>query len=276
MFTLNLNGELLVVKKPLVFGILNITPDSFYAESRYQNETQILNKASQMLTANVDFLDIGGYSTRPNADDISEEEEKKRVLDTILLIKKHFPTAKISVDTFRSNIAKASVEMGASIVNDISGGNLDEKMFEVVSQLNVPYILMHSKGTPKTMQNLTDYDNIIAEMIDYFQTKITQLRTLGQKDIIIDLGFGFAKTIAQNYYLLKNMALFEVLNCPILVGISRKSMIYKPLQITAEDALNGTSALHIIALQNHASCLRVHDVKEAKQIIDLWELMNVD
>ncbi len=273
MFTLNLNGELLVVKKPLIFGILNITPDSFYSQSRYQNDKEILTKVEEMILAKVDFLDIGGYSTRPKATHISEEEEKKRVIDTIFLIRKHFPTIKISVDTFRSSIAKAAVEAGAAIVNDISGGNLDEKMFETVSQLNVPYILMHLKGTPQTMQSLTHYENIIHELIDYFQTKINILRALGQKDIIIDIGFGFAKTVEQNYFLLKNMALFEVLNCPILAGISRKSMIYKPLQITPEEALNGTSVLHWVALQNHASCLRVHDVKEAKQVIDLWELM---
>lgn len=272
MFTLNLNQELVVIDRPFILGILNITPDSFYAGSRYANEKEILTKAEEMIAHQVDFLDIGGYSTRPNALHITEEEEKKRVIDTITLLKKHFPSVHISVDTFRSNIAKIAVESGATMVNDISGGQLDEAMFRTVSQLNVPYILMHTKGTPQTMQSLTHYDNIIDELLNYFQTKINQLRELGQKDIIIDIGFGFAKTIEQNYFLLKHLDLFNVLNCPLLVGISRKSMIYKPLQITANEALNGTSVLHLLALQKQASFLRVHDVKEAKEVIDLWHI----
>lgn len=272
MFTLNLNQELVVIDRPFVLGILNITPDSFYAGSRYANEKEILTKAEEMIAHKVDFLDIGGYSTRPNALHITEEEEKKRVIDTITLLKKHFPYVHISVDTFRSNIAKIAVESGATMVNDISGGQLDEAMFETVSQLNVPYILMHTKGTPQTMQFLTHYDNIIDELLNYFQTKINQLRELGQKDIIIDIGFGFAKTFEQNYFLLKHLDLFNVLNCPLLVGISRKSMIYKPLQTTVNEALNGTSVLHLLALQKQASFLRVHDVKEAKEVIDLWQI----
>lgn len=272
MFTLNLNQELVVIDRSFVLGILNITPDSFYAGSRYANEKEILTKAEEMIAHKVDFLDIGGYSTRPNALHITEEEEKKRVIDTITLLKKHFPYVHISVDTFRSNIAKIAVESGATMVNDISGGQLDEAMFETVSQLNVPYILMHTKGTPQTMQSLTHYDNIIDELLNYFQTKINQLRELGQKDIIIDIGFGFAKTIEQNYFLLKHLDLFNVLNCPLLVGISRKSMIYKPLQTTVNEALNGTSVLHLLSLQKQASFLRVHDVKEAKEVIDLWQI----
>lgn len=272
MFTLNLNQELVVIDRPFILGILNITPDSFYAGSRYANEKEILTKAEEMIAHQVDFLDIGGYSTRPNALHITEKEEKKRVIDTITLLKKHFPSVHISVDTFRSNIAKIAVESGATMVNDISGGQLDEAMFRTVSQLNVPYILMHTKGTPQTMQSLTYYDNIIDELLNYFQTKINQLRELGQKDIIIDIGFGFAKTIEQNYFLLKHLDLFNVLNCPLLVGISRKSMIYKPLQTTANEALNGTSVLHLLALQKQASFLRVHDVKEAKEVIDLWHI----
>lgn len=272
MFTLNLNQELVVIDRPFILGILNITPDSFYAGSRYASEKKILTKAEEMIAHKVDFLDIGGYSTRPNALHITEEEEKKRVIDTITLLKKYFPSVHISVDTFRSNIAKIAVESGATMVNDISGGQLDEAMFETVSQLNVPYILMHTKGTPQTMQSLTHYDNIIDELLNYFQTKINQLRELGQKDIIIDIGFGFAKTIEQNYFLLKHLDLFNVLNCPLLVGISRKSMIYKPLQTTANEAMNGTSVLHLLALQKQASFLRVHDVKEAKEVIDLWQI----
>jgi dihydropteroate synthase len=271
MITLNLNGHFFSKQMPIIMGILNVTPDSFYEKSRLNNFDALLQKTEKMLKDGVDFLDIGGYSTRPNAENITLEEEKRRVLPAIEIILKEFPDANISIDTFRTEVAKEAVKIGAKLVNDISGGQLDENMLEEIPKLNVPYILMHSKGTPQTMTELTDYQNILIEMLDYFQQKIKILREKGQKDIIIDMGFGFAKTIEQNFFLLKNLSIFKILDCPILVGISRKSMIYKTLQITPEEALNGTTILNLLALQNGANILRVHDVKEAQETILLWE-----
>lgn len=256
-------------------GILNVTPDSFYEGSRLgtNSDKQILEKASQMLEEGATILDIGGYSTRPNADDISVEEEIKRVLSSIHSIKKEFPNAIISIDTFRSKVAKEAIQAGADLINDVSGGNLDSKMFETVADLKVPYILMHMKGTSQTMKTLTDYENIIAEMITYFHDKITILKSLGVEEIILDLGFGFAKTIDQNYFLLQHLTIFEQLELPILAGLSRKSMIYKRLDIPVSEALNGTIILNTIAIQNGAKILRVHDVKEAMQTIQLLEYL---
>ncbi|AFM03936.1 dihydropteroate synthase [Bernardetia litoralis DSM 6794] len=271
--TLHIKNKLISLQKPIVMGILNVTPDSFYEESRINTDVAILKKASQMLEEGATILDIGGYSTRPDADDIPIEEEIKRVVHPISVIKKEFPNAIISIDTFRSKVAREAINAGADLINDVSGGNLDTQMFETVASLKVPYILMHMRGTPQTMKTLTDYENIIAEMMTYFQSRITTLKSFGVEEIILDLGFGFAKTIDQNYFLLKNLAVFEQLEFPILAGISRKSMIYKKLDISVSETLNGTSVLNTIALQNGAKILRVHDVKEAMEAIQLLEYL---
>lgn len=267
--TLRLKNTLISLQEPIVMGILNVTPDSFYEGSRINSDKLIIQKASQMLEEGATILDIGGYSTRPNADDISIEEEINRVVPTIHSIKKEFPKAIISIDTFRSKVAREAVNAGADLINDVSGGNLDSQMFETVANLKVPYILMHMRGTPQTMKTLTDYENIIAEMMTYFHNKIMTLKNYGVEEIILDLGFGFAKTIEQNYFLLKNLAVFEQLELPILAGLSRKSMIYKRLDIPVSEALNGTTVLNTIALQNGAKILRVHDVKPAMEAIQL-------
>jgi dihydropteroate synthase len=271
--TLRIKNQLISLQKPIVMGILNVTPDSFYEGSRTNTKKHILQKASQMLEEGATILDIGGYSTRPNADDISIEEEINRVVNPINSIKKEFPNAIISIDTFRSEVAREAVEAGADLINDVSGGNLDNQMFETVADLNVPYILMHMRGTPQTMKTLTDYENIIAEMMTYFQDRITTLKSFGVEEIILDLGFGFAKTIDQNYFLLNHLATFENLELPILAGLSRKSMIYKRLDIPVSEALNGTSILNTIAIQNGAKILRVHDVKPAMEAIQLLEYL---
>lgn len=277
--TLRLKNQLISLQKPIVMGILNVTPDSFYEGSRVEinktnNDSAILTKASQMLQEGATILDIGGYSTRPNADDISIEEEINRVIPSIQAIKKEFPNAIISIDTFRSKVAREAINAGADLINDVSGGNLDSQMFETVASLKVPYILMHMRGTPQTMKTLTDYENIIAEMMTYFQNRIITLKSFGVEEIILDLGFGFAKTIDQNYFLLKNLAIFEQLELPILAGLSRKSMIYKRLDIPVSEALNGTTVLNTIAIQNGAKILRVHDVKPAMEAIQLLNYLS--
>ncbi|GAB4345117.1 MAG: dihydropteroate synthase [Flammeovirgaceae bacterium] len=251
-------------------GILNITPDSFYEGSRVNLKKDILQKTEQMILEGVDILDVGAYSTRPNAQEISVREELNRAIPAIEVIVEKYPETIISIDTFRSEVAEKAISAGASIINDVSGGELDSKMFEIVARLQVPYILMHSRGNPQTMTQLTQYENIINELLDYFIFKIQQLQSLGVKDIIIDLGFGFAKNIEQNFFLLHNQSKFKILGMPILTGISRKSMIYKTLKTTPNDALNGTSALNMIALQQSADILRVHDVKQAREVITLW------
>jgi dihydropteroate synthase len=271
--TLRIKNKLISLQTPIVMGILNVTPDSFYEGSRINTDVAILKKASQMLEEGATILDIGGYSTRPDADDISIEEEINRVVNPIRSIKKEFPDAIISIDTFRSKVAREAVKAGADLINDVSGGSLDSQMFETVASLKVPYILMHMRGTPQTMKTLTDYENIIAEMMTYFQQRITTLKSFGVEEIILDLGFGFAKTIDQNYFLLKNLAIFEQLELPILAGLSRKSMIYKRLDIPVSEALNGTTVLNTVAIQNGAKILRVHDVKEAMQTIELLEYL---
>ena len=265
--------ELLYSEKPLVMGILNTTPDSFYDGGRHQTEQNILQRATQILTEGGDIIDVGGYSSRPYALEVSLEEELQRVIPAIKLILKTYPNAVISVDTFRAIVAQEAVWAGAKLVNDISGGELDAKMFETVAKLGVPYILMHNKGTPQTMQSLTDYDDIVKEIKYYFAKKSTELLALGVKDIILDLGFGFAKTLQQNYFLLKYLQVFQTLNLPILVGVSRKSMVYKALNINALGALNGSTVLHTIALLKNAKILRVHDIREARETITLLELM---
>ena len=273
--TLRLKNQLISLQHPILMGILNITPDSFYEGSRINTHSNksILEKAAQMLEEGATILDIGGYSTRPNAEDITIEEEINRVISPIRLIKKEFPHTIISIDTFRSEVAIRAVEAGADIINDVSGGNLDKKMFETVAHLKVPYILMHMKGTPQTMKTLTHYENISTEIKTYFQDRITTLNSLGVEEIILDLGFGFAKTIDQNYFLLKNLALFAHLELPLLVGISRKSMIYKRLDIPVSETLNGTTVLNVVAIQNGAKILRVHDVKAAREAIQLLEYL---
>jgi dihydropteroate synthase len=272
--TLQVKGDLIDLSTPLVMGILNNTPDSFYDGGKYNNLKAICERAEKMLMEGGTFLDIGGYSTRPNAEDISVKEELSRVLPVIKEINKLFPQSYISIDTFRAEVAKAAVEEGACMINDISGGQLDEAMFTTVSQLQVPYILMHSRGTPQTMSQLTSYNHILEDLIFYFQEKLHLLKQLSCKDIILDLGFGFAKTLEQNHFLLHHLPYFKVLNYPILVGISRKSMIFKKLGISSQDSLNGTTALHALAVKNGASILRVHDVKEAMEVIKLIHLPN--
>ena len=250
-------------------GILNITPDSFYEDSRAQIVNEILKKAEKMLSEGATFIDIGGYSSRPGASDISAEEEWSRVQPAIASIRKEFPQAIISIDTFRSGIARNAVNEGSDIVNDISAGQLDGEMFNTVAALNVPYIAMHMRGNPQTMSTLTDYENLTKEIIDYFHGIIHKLHTLKVKDIIIDPGFGFAKTVTQNFELLNNLQQLHILGKPMLVGLSRKSMIWRTLKTTPEQSLNGTTALNTIALLKGASILRVHDVKEAREVIEL-------
>jgi dihydropteroate synthase len=269
LYTLNCNDTLVDLSTPKVMGIINVTPDSFYDGSRTETNDAVLRQAEKMLFEGATFLDIGGYSSRPGADHISETEEIKRVLPAVEALVKEFPEAYISVDTFRSKVAKATVEAGAALVNDISAGYMDSDMIAIVAQLQVPYIMMHMKGSPQTMTTMTDYDNLITEVLHYFSERIALARKAGINDIVADPGFGFSKTRKQSFTMLRNLELFEQLDLPILVGISRKSMIYKSLNTTAETALNGTTALHSIALLKGASILRVHDVKEAMECVSL-------
>ncbi len=251
-------------------GIINATPDSFYEGDLQKGINGILAIATKMINDGADILDIGGQSTKPNSERISVEEEMKRVLPVIEIIHKHFPTTIISVDTYQSEVAKTAVEAGASIVNDISAGELDTKMIPTVASMrNIPYICMHTRGTPNTMQQLTNYDDVTKEILEYFIAKIDECKNAGIIDCIIDPGFGFAKTIAQNFTILKNLSILKMLNKPILLGVSRKSTIYKTLGITAANALNGTTVLNTLALQNGANIIRVHDVKEAKEVVKL-------
>lgn len=250
-------------------GILNVTPDSFFDGGKHNNQSQALEKADQMILGGVDIIDIGAYSSRPGAPLISSQEEMDRALPIIELIRKNQPTIILSIDTFRADVAEAAVKAGVHIINDISGGMIDSTMFETVAKLQVPYILMHMRGTPETMQSLTDYDDIITDISTYFGQKISELRTLGVKDIILDPGFGFAKTIPQNYELLKRIHEFHYLGLPLLGGVSRKSMIYKKLDITPQESLNSTTALNTLLLERGVQILRVHDVKEAKELTKL-------
>ena len=272
--TINCRGKFLDLASPIVMGILNVTPDSFFANSRVQNVLSILEQAEKQLSEGATILDIGGMSTRPGADMINESTELNRILPAIRTITRAFPEAIVSVDTFRAAIARACVQEGAHIVNDISGGTLDDKMFATVADLKVPYILMHTRGTPQTMQSLTQYEDISLEILDFFIEKVGILRGLGVKDIILDVGFGFAKNTDQNFELLKKLSIFNILERPILAGISRKGMIWKTLGITADESLNGTTAAHIYALQGGAKILRVHDVKAAMETIRIFEQMS--
>jgi dihydropteroate synthase len=271
-YTFQIKGCLYSLNKPKVMGIINLTPDSFFEGSRVSTDKKsVLFEAEKKIKEGADFLDLGGYSTRPGAEHISLEEEINRVIPAILEIKKNFPDTLISIDTFRADVAKAGVEAGADLVNDISAGNLDPQMLPLIGRLGVPYIAMHTRGTPQTMQHETDYSDLISEVLSYFGDKVEQFKKFGIKDVIVDPGFGFAKTSAQNFELLRHLSSFKRLGIPILVGISRKSMIYKTLDISANEALNGTTALNMVALLQGAAILRVHDVKEAKQTIQLFE-----
>jgi dihydropteroate synthase len=272
--TLNIRGKIMDLSRPKVMGILNITPDSFYSGSRHESEQSILDQATTMVNEGADFLDVGGYSTRPGAAHISVDEELTRVLSAIDVILKELPDAVISIDTFRSEVAQAAVKAGASIVNDISGGTMDQHMFEVVAQLQCPYILMHMRGTPQTMSDFAIYDSVAVEVLDELGKKVQKLKALGVKDIILDPGFGFAKSVDQNYQLLKNLGYIKLLQLPLLVGVSRKSMIYKFLGTTPENALHGTIVLNTLALLGGAKILRVHDVKEAVEVINLVDKYN--
>lgn len=269
MFTLNCKGRLLLIDKPLVMGIINTTPDSFYEPSRRQSIDGLLKQAEQMINDGAAILDVGGQSTRPGSELVGEEEELKRVVPAIEAILKHFPGLFVSIDTYYSRVAQESVTAGASIINDISAGSIDMNMISVAAGLQVPYILMHMQGTPQTMQRSPHYENVTREVLDFFIAKTEELKKAGIKDIIIDPGFGFGKTIAHNFELLRNLDLFKMLNRPLLVGISRKSTIYKTLDITVDQALNGTTVLNTIGLMNGASIIRVHDVKEASEAIKL-------
>lgn len=270
--TLQSKGNLYVMDEPWVMGILNITPDSFYEKSRIPlKNSVIIKKAGEMLGNGAKILDIGGYSTRPGATPLSIQEELNRIIPVITGIREAFPNALLSVDTFRHQVAEKAIESGADIVNDISGGQLDPGMIRKVGNMGVPYICMHMRGNPQNMQSLTEYGELEKEILDFFSVKLNECREAGIKDVIVDLGFGFAKTLDQNYQLLKHLPLFSQLGLPLLVGISRKSMIYKHLGILANEALNGTTAAHVIALFNGARILRVHDVKEAKEAIEIYK-----
>lgn len=272
--TINCKGKLIDLSAPKVMGILNLTPDSFYDGGKYKNEGEILSQVYMMLKNGATFIDVGAYSSRPNANHVSENEELKRLLPIISLILKEFPEVFMSIDTFRSQVAKYGIEAGAALINDISAGKLDEQMLETVSKLQVPYIIMHMKGTPQTMQKQTTYKNLIKDILYYFSERISKAKALGIVDVIIDPGFGFAKTREQNFQLLSQLELLKILDKPILVGFSRKSMIYKTLENSAKEALNGTTVLNTIALQKKASILRVHDVKEAVECVKLVKQLN--
>ncbi len=271
--TINCLGQLIDLSTPKVMGILNVTPNSFYDGGQFNSETSILNQVAKMIDEGATFIDLGANSSKPKADFVSEEEEIARLLPVVELILKHFPDTLLSIDTFRSEIARVSLENGAAIINDISAGALEEKMFEIIARYQVPYVMMHMKGTPQTMTSLTQYDDIVKEMLFYFSEKIAKARSYGINDLILDPGFGFAKTLEQNYEVLQKLELFQNVELPILVGISRKSMVYKVLNSSANDALNGTTVLNTIALTKGASILRVHDVKEAVESIKLYERM---
>ncbi len=266
---INCKGKLIDLSTPKVMGIINLTPDSFYDGGKYQNESDIVSQTERMLLEGATFIDVGAYSSRPGADHISEEEELSRIAPVVDLLIKEFPEILLSVDTFRSRVAKKTVDRGAAIINDISGGNMDSGMFETVAALQVPYIVMHMLGTPQNMQQDPNYKNVTADLITFFAEKITALRKLKVNDVIIDVGFGFGKTIPHNFELLQNLSLFKNLDVPVLAGLSRKSMLYKTLGSTPQEALNATTSANTIALLNGASILRVHDVKEAMEAITI-------
>ncbi len=274
MHTINCNGRLIDLSKPRVMGIVNVTPDSFYDGGKLKTDVDLLQQVSKMLSDGATFIDIGGYSSRPDGTDVSIEEELSRVIPMIDLLKKEFKDLNLSIDSFRGSVMKKAIEHGANIVNDISAAMLDDTVLETVAQHQVPYIMMHMRGTPQTMKSLTNYANLLQEVNYYFSERIAAARVAGINDIIIDPGYGFSKTASQNFELLKQQELLLAHNVPLLAGVSRKSMIYKTLNTTAAHALNGTSALHMVCLQNGASILRVHDVKEAMEVIALQSMLN--
>jgi len=266
--TINIAGKIVSLENPLIMGIMNITPDSFHKDSRYSPfEEDFLKKADEMITNGADILDIGGYSTRPHAEEVSVNEELERVIPTIKILKKYHPNVIISIDTFRAKVAAEALKNGANIINDISGGALDHLMLETVIKSNVPYILTHSRGNPKNMNEKVIYDDLIFDILNETFERANYLKRKGVKDIIIDPGFGFAKTLNQNYELFKNLEVFKKFDFPILIGVSRKSMIYKYLEITPEDSLNATGQLNLISLLNKVNILRVHDIKATKQTL---------
>ena len=272
--TINCKGILLDLSEPIIMGILNVTPDSFYDGGKFENEKALLGQVGLMVEEGAKIIDIGGMSSRPGAKIIDEKEELNRVLWVVKKISQLYPNIIISIDTVRANVAKECVLAGASIVNDISAGTIDEKMFSTVAELSVPYILMHMQGKPENMQQSPDYQDVTTTVLDFFIQKIGALRELGVKDIFLDPGFGFGKTVEHNFQLLENLSIFSILELPVLIGISRKSMINKVLKISPENALNGTTVLNTLALERGAKILRVHDVKEAKETITLWKQLN--
>lgn len=269
--TLNLKGNLIDLSTPIVMGILNATPDSFHRESRVASDIALLSRVEKMLHDGATILDIGGYSSRPDATDISIQEEMNRTIPVIEQIIKSFPDAYISIDTFRSQVAQAALDNGTCMVNDISGGTLDDHMFQTIANNNAAYVCMHMKGTPQTMKKMTHYNNLLIDIMDFFVMQTNKLKSFGVADVLLDPGFGFAKTMDQNYEILKNLQYFQQLKLPLLAGLSRKSMIYNSLSISPEEALNGTTALNTISLMNGAQILRVHDVKEAVEAIKLYK-----
>ncbi len=269
---INVRGNLIDLSVPKVMGIINVTPDSFYKGSRVTSEEEIIKAASKMIEDGADFIDIGGYSSRPGAVNITPDEERSRVINAVKIVSREFPDTVISIDTFRSEIAKEAVlDGGAGIINDISGGEADKKMFHVVEKIQVPYIMMHMQGVPGTMQENPVYDDVVADILQWFGERIFRLQSMGVNDIIIDPGFGFGKKAGHNFELLRRLGDFSIAGLPLLVGFSRKSMIWKTLGITPDEALNGTSVLNTVALMNGADILRVHDVKEAVQAVKLVE-----
>ncbi len=272
--TLNCKGQLVDLSTPKVMGILNVTPDSFYDGGRHTSDSHALSQVEKMLNAGATFIDIGAYSSRPNADHVTLDEELQRIVPIVELIFKQFPETLLSIDTFRSKVAETCIELGASIINDISAGQLDDNMMAMVGKLHVPYIMMHMKGTPQTMQQHTTYDDLLNDIIQYFSERISKARSHQIMDVIIDPGFGFAKTVSQNFELLNYLDLLNTIELPVLVGLSRKSMIYKTLKTTSDKALNGTTALNSIALLKGANILRVHDVKEAMECVNLINELN--
>lgn len=268
--TINVRGRLVSFDEPQVMGILNVTPDSFFATSRCRSEEEIRQRVCMMRREGATMVDIGAYSSRPGAEEVSVEEELRRLLPAVGIVREEWPDAIISVDTFRAEVARQAVEAGADIINDISGGEMDKEMFRTVAELHVPYILMHMQGTPQDMQKAPHYDNLMCEVFRSLGERVEELQEMGVADVIVDPGFGFGKTMAQNYEMMARLGEFRLLGCPILVGISRKSMVYRLLDTTPEESLNGTTALNTIALMNGASILRVHDVREAVEAIKIY------
>lgn len=267
---LNLAGTLFSLDTPRVMGVLNLTPDSFYAGSRHLAPQAAVDQAAALLEQGADILDLGAYSSRPGAEDISPQEEADRLLPALEAIRKALPQAFLSIDTFRASVLRQAAPYGIHLANDISGGQLDPELWPTVAQLGLPYLLMHMRGTPQTMSGLSQYDNLMVELLDYFSFRLAELRGLGVRDVVIDPGIGFAKTPAQGFTILKHLAELDVLGCPILVGVSRKSLVWRTLGLKPEEALNGTTALHMLALMNGARLLRVHDPAEARQVVRLF------